>query len=437
MADRRFGIETLCLHAGQLPDPGTGSRAQPIYQTTSYVFDSADHAASLFNLQTFGNVYSRISNPTVAVFEERVAALENGRAALGTASGMAAQMTGILAIVQPGEHVVASSLLYGGTYSQFAVSLPKLGIETTFVDPDQPENFRRAIRPNTRLVYGETLGNPKINVLDIEAVAAIAHEAKIPLMVDNTMASPYLSRPFDWGADIVVHSATKYLGGHGTTIGGVLVESGRFDWGNGKFPDMVAPSKGYHGVKFWETFGDFAYTMKARFEVVRVHGASLAPMSAWLLLQRLETLHLRMDRHVANARRVAEHLEKHPRVAWVNWPGLRSSPYYELARKYLRSVDGEPGASSVMTFGIKGSAGQSSSQAAEKFIDSLQFVSHLANIGDAKSLVIHPASTTHRQLSEEEQRAAGVLPEMIRLSIGIESIDDILWDLDQALNRSA
>jgi O-acetylhomoserine (thiol)-lyase len=437
MADRRFGIETLCLHAGQLPDPVTGSRAQPIYQTTSYVFDSADHAASLFNLQTFGNVYSRISNPTVAVFEERVAALENGRAALGTASGMAAQMTGVLAIVQPGEHIVASSLLYGGTYSQFAVSLPKMGIETTFVDPDKPENFRRAIRPNTRLVYGETLGNPKINVLDIEAVASIAHEAKIPLMVDNTMASPYLARPFDWGADIVVHSATKYLGGHGTTIGGVLVEGGRFDWGNGKFPDMVAPSKGYHGVKFWETFGDFAYTMKARFEVVRVHGSSLAPMSAWLLLQGLETLHLRMDRHVANARRVAEHLEKHPRVAWVNWPGLKSSPYYELARKYLRSVDGEPGASSVMTFGIKSSAGKSSSQAAERFIDNLQFVSHLANIGDAKSLVIHPASTTHRQLSEEEQRAAGVLPEMVRLSIGIESIDDILWDLDQALERSA
>ena len=437
MPDRRFGIETLCLHAGQLPDPVTGSRAQPIYQTTSYVFDSADHAASLFNLQTFGNVYSRISNPTVAVLEERVAALENGRAAVGTASGMAAQMTGILAIVQPGEHIVASSLLYGGTYSQFGVTLPKMGIQTTFVDPDEPENFRRAIRPNTRLVYGETLGNPKINVLDIEAVAAIAHAAKIPLMIDNTMASPYLARPFDWGADIVVHSATKYLGGHGTTIGGVLVESGRFDWGNGNFPDMVAPSKGYHGVKFWETFGDFAYSMKARFEVVRVHGSSLAPMSAWLLLQGLETLHLRMERHVANARKVAQFLEQHPRVAWVNWPGLKSSPYYALARKYLKTIDGEPGASSVMTFGIKGGTGQTSSKAAENFIDNLQFVSHLANIGDAKSLVIHPASTTHRQLSEDEQRAAGVLPEMIRLSIGIESIEDILWDLDQALGKSA
>lgn len=431
MSDRAFGIESLCLHAGQLPDPVTGSRAQPIYQTTSYIFDSADHAASLFNLQTFGNVYSRISNPTVAVFEERVAALENGRAALATACGMAAQLTAMLAILQPGDHVVASSLLYGGTYSQFAVTLPKMGITTSFVDPDDPENFRRALRPNTRLVYGETLGNPKINVLDIERVAAIAHEAGVPLMIDNTMASPYLCRPFDWGADIVVHSATKYMGGHGTTLGGVIVERGKFDWGNGNFPDMVQPSKGYHGVKFWETFGDFAYTMKARMEVLRVHGASLAPMSAWMLLQGLETLHVRMDRHVHNARRVAQFLSAHPRVQWVNWPGLASSPYYALAQKYLRSIDGEPGASSVMTFGIEGG-----SAAGERFIDALQMLSHLANIGDAKSLVIHPASTTHRQLSEDEQRAAGVLPEMVRLSIGIESIDDILWDLDQALARS-
>jgi O-acetylhomoserine (thiol)-lyase len=432
MSDHQFGIETLCLHAGQLPDPVTGSRAQPIYQTTSYVFDSADHAASLFNLQTFGNVYSRISNPTVAVFEERVAALENGRAGLATSSGMAAQLTAILAILQPGDHIAASSLLYGGTYSQFAVTLPKMGITTTFVDPDDPESFRRALQPNTRLVYGETLGNPKINVFDIERVAAIAHAAGVPLMIDNTLPSPYLCRPLDWGADIVVHSATKYMGGHGTTIGGVIVERGRFDWGNGKFPDMVLPSKGYHGVKFWETFGDFAYTMKARMEVLRVHGSSLAPMSAWLLLQGLETLHLRMERHVQNARRVAEFLAAHPRVKWVNWPGLKSSPYYALAQKYLRPVDGEPGASSVMTFGIDGGAA-----AGEKFIDALQFLSHLANIGDAKSLVIHPASTTHRQLSEEEQRAAGVLPEMVRLSIGIESIDDILWDLDQALAKSA
>jgi O-acetylhomoserine (thiol)-lyase len=432
MADRAFGIETLCLHAGQLPDPVTGSRAAPIYQTTSYVFDSADHAASLFNLQTFGNVYSRISNPTVAVLEERVAALENGRAAVATASGMSAQMTAILAIVQPGDHVVASSMLYGGTYSQFAVTLPKMGIETTFVDPDDPENFRRALKPRTRLLYGETLGNPRINVLDIEPVAAIARGAGVPLMVDNTMASPYLCRPFDWGADIVVHSATKYLGGHGTTLGGVLVERGSFDWSNGNFPDMVQPSRGYHGVTFWETFGDFAYTMKARMEVLRVHGAALAPLSAFLLLQGIETLHLRMERHCHNARRVAAFLERHPRVQWVSWPGLRSSPYYALASKYLRSVEGEPGAAGVMTFGIKGGAA-----AGERFIDRLQFLSHLANIGDAKSLVIHPASTTHRQLSEAEQMRAGVRPEMVRLSIGIESIDDILWDIDQALAASA
>ena len=432
MSDRQFGIETLCLHAGQMPDPATGSRAAPIYQTTSYVFDSADHAASLFNLQTFGNVYSRISNPTVAMFEERVAALENGRAALATASGMAAQLTAMLAILQPGDHIVASSLLYGGTYAQFAVTLPKMGITTTFVDPDDVANFARALQPNTRLVYGETLGNPKINVLDIEAVATIAHGAGVPLMIDNTMASPYLCRPFDWGADIVVHSATKYLGGHGTTLGGVLVESGRFDYGNGKFPDMVAPSKGYHGVKFWETFGDFAYTMKARMEVLRVHGAALSPLSAFMLMQGVETLHVRMDRHVQNARRVAEYLQGHPRVQWVNWPGLESSPYYGLARKYLRAIDGKPGASSVMTFGIAGGAGTG-----EKFIDSLQFLSHLANIGDAKSRVVPPASSTHRQLSEDEQRAAGVLPEMVRLSIGIESIDDILWDLEQALAQSA
>lgn len=437
MSDRKFGIETLCLHAGTQPDPVTGSRAAPIYQTTSFVFDSADHAASLFNLQTFGNVYSRISNPTVAMLEERVAALENGRAGLATSSGMAAQLTAILAIVQPGQHIVSSSLLYGGTYSQFDITLRKMGIETTFVDPDEPENFRRAIRDNTRLLYGETLGNPKINVLDIEPVAAIAHAAQVPLMVDNTMASPYLCRPMDFGADIVVHSATKYLGGHGTTLGGVLTERGRFDWGNGKFEDMVLPSRGYHGVKFWETFGDFAYTMKARMEVLRVHGSALAPLSAWLILQGIETLPVRMDRICSNARRVARFLSDHPRVAWVNWPGLPSSPHYALAGKYLRRVDGEPGAAGVMTFGIKAGAGRSAAQAGEKFIDSLRVFSHLANIGDAKSLVIHPASTTHRQLSEEEQRKAGVLPEMVRLSIGLESIDDLLWDLEQALAASA
>jgi O-acetylhomoserine (thiol)-lyase len=424
--------ETIVLHAGYRSDPTTTAVAVPIYQTTSYQFNSTEHAANLFALKELGNIYTRIMNPTQAVLEERVAALENGRAAVATASGMSAQMTAILAIVQPGDHVVASSMLYGGTYSQFAVTLPKMGIETTFVDPDDPENFRRALKPRTRLLYGETLGNPRINVLDIEPVAAIARGAGVPLMVDNTMASPYLCRPFDWGADIVVHSATKYLGGHGTTLGGVLVERGSFDWSNGNFPDMVQPSRGYHGVTFWETFGDFAYTMKARMEVLRVHGAALAPLSAFLLLQGIETLHLRMERHCHNARRVAAFLERHPRVQWVSWPGLRSSPYYALASKYLRSVEGEPGAAGVMTFGIKGGAA-----AGERFIDRLQFLSHLANIGDAKSLVIHPASTTHRQLSEAEQMQAGVRPEMVRLSIGIESIDDILWDIDQALAASA
>ena len=431
MADRTYGIETLCLHAGQLPDPVTGSRAVPIYQTTSYVFDSADHAASLFNLETFGNVYSRISNPTVAVLEERLAALEGGRAGLATASGMSAQLTAILTLLGPGDHIVASSLLYGGTYAQLDVTLRKLGIETTFVDPDDVDNFRRAMQPRTRLLYAETLGNPKINVLDIAGAAAVAHAHGVPLMVDNTMASPYLCRPFELGADIVVHSLTKYLGGHGTTLGGAIVESGRFDYANGNFPDMVAPSRAYHGVTFWETFGDFAYTMKARMEVLRIHGAALAPLSAFLLLQGIETLALRMQRHCQNARQVAQYLQQHPRVAWVSWPGLRTSAYYELACRTFRAVDGEPGASGVLTFGIRGGAA-----AGQHFIEQLSLHSHLANIGDAKSLVIHPASTTHRQLSEEDQRRAGVAPDMIRISVGLESIEDILWDLEQALQAS-
>ena len=428
MPDRTFGIETLCLHAGQQPDPVTGSRAPPIYQTTSYVFDSADHAASLFNLETFGNVYSRISNPTVAVLEERLAALEGGRACLATASGMAAQLTAILTLLGAGDHIVASSLLYGGTYAQLDVTLRKMGIDTTFVDPDQPDNFRRAVTPRTRLFFAETLGNPKINVLDIAAVAGIAHAHRVPLMVDNTMASPFLCRPIELGADIVVHSLTKYLGGHGTTLGGAIVESGRFDYANGNFPDMVSPSRGYHGVTFWETFGDFAYTMKARMEVLRLHGATLAPLSAFLLLQGVETLALRMQRHCQNARALAQRLQQHPQVAWVSWPGLRSSPYYELARRTFRPIDGEPGASGVLTFGIRGG-----SRAGERFIEQLSLLSHLANIGDAKALVIHPASTTHRQLSEQEQQRAGVTPDMIRISVGLESIEDILWDVERAL----
>ena len=426
MADRKFGFGTLCLHAGAIPDPATGARAVPIYQTTSYVFDSADHAASLFNLQTFGNVYSRISNPTVSVFEERVAALEGGRAALAAASGQAAQMCALLTLVQNGDEIVSASTLYGGTYSQFDVMFRQFGIDTKFVDPDDPLNFRRAITPKTKVLYAETAGNPRINVLDIEAVAAIAKDAGIPLVIDNTFATPYLCRPIEFGADIIVHSATKYIGGHGTTMGGVLVESGKFPWGNGKFPGMTTASRGYHGVIFHETFGDFGYVMKARMETMRTLGPAMAPMNAWLLLQGLETLHVRMDRHVSNALAVARFLEQHPQVSWVNYPSLPSSKYYELACKYMPK-----GAGAIMTFGIKG--GQ---QAGVRFIEGVQFLSHLANVGDAKTLVIHPASTTHRQLSEEEQVKAGVTPDMIRLSIGIEDLDDILWDIDQALTKA-
>jgi O-acetylhomoserine (thiol)-lyase len=427
MPDRKFGFETLALHAGQIPDPATGARAAPIYQTTSFVFDSAEHAASLFNLQTFGNVYSRISNPTVAVLEERMAALEGGRAALATATGQSAEAVAIMTLVEAGDHVVSAATLYGGTHTLLGVNLKKFGIEATFVDADDPENFRRAIKANTKLVYAETLGNPSINVVDIERVGAIAREAGIPFVVDNTVPSPYLCRPLEWGADIVVHSATKYIGGHGTTMGGVIVESGKFPWGNGKFPGMTTPSPGYHGVIFHETFGDFGYTMRCRMETMRTFGPALAPFNAWMLLQGLETLPVRMDRHCANALAVAEFLSRHPQVAWVNYPGLPGNNYYELTRKYMPK-----GASGLLSFGIRGGAA-----AGEKFIDAATFMSHLANIGDAKTLVIHPASTTHRQMSEAEQAKAGVLPEMIRVSVGIETLDDLLWDIDQSLHAAA
>ena len=426
MPDHEFGFETLCLHAGQIPDAQTGSRAVPLYQTTSYVFDSAEHAASLFNLQTFGNVYTRLSNPTTAVFEERMAAIEGGRAAVATASGQAAEMVALLNILQAGDHVVSSSKLYGGTYTMLAVNFAKLGIEATLVDPDEPENFRRALKPNTKAIFSETLGNPAINVIDIAAVAAIAREAGVAFMVDNTAASPYLCQPFAHGADIVVHSATKFIGGHGTSMGGVVIESGKFPWDNGRYPGMTEPSQGYHGVRFYETFGDFGFTMKARMEVLRVFGPAISPFNAWLLLQGLETLPVRMDRHCANAMGVALFLKSHPKVAWVNYPGLADSPYHALARRYLPR-----GAGSLLSFGIKGGFASG-----VKFIEGLQFVSHLANIGDAKSLVIHPASTTHRQLSEEDQVKAGVPPDMVRLSIGLESLEDILWDLGRALERS-
>jgi O-acetylhomoserine (thiol)-lyase len=426
MADRKFGIETLCLHAGQIPDPVTGSRAVPIHQTTSYVFDSTDHAASLFNLQTFGNTYVRLTNPTTAVFEERMAALEHGRASLAVSSGMAAQMVALLTLMEQGDELVSAGTLYGGTFSQFDVTFRKFGINTKFVDSDDPENFRKAITKNTKAIYAEAIGNPTNNILDIEAVATVAHDAGLPLIVDATFATPYLCRPMDFGADIVVHSATKFIGGHGTSMGGVIVESGKFDWGNGNFPGMTEPSDGYHGIRFFETFGDFGYTMKARCETVRTLGPAMAPFNAFMLLQGLETLPVRMDRHCENAVGVAKYLLQHPAVSWVNYAGLEDNPYQPLVKKYFPK-----GVSSIFTFGVKGGA-----EAGARFIENAQFLSHLANVGDAKTLIIHPASTTHRQLSEEQQIAAGITPDMVRISVGLETLDDILWDLDQALSKS-
>jgi O-acetylhomoserine (thiol)-lyase len=425
--DHRFGFNTRALHAGQRPDPTTGARAVPIYQTTSYVFEDTEHAANLFNLQRFGNIYTRIMNPTTAVFEERIASLEGGVGALAVGSGQAAQFIALASLLQAGDEIVSASTLYGGTYTQFDVSLRRFGINTIFVDPDDPENFRKAITPRTRVLYGETIGNPRINVLDIAAVAAIAHEAHLPLMIDNTFASPYLCRPIEHGADIVVESATKFLGGHGTSIGGVSVDSGRFPWNEGAFPQLLEPSPGYHGIRFYETFGDFAYIMKARVEGLRDLGPALSPFNSFLFLQGVETLGLRMDRHVANARAVAAFLAAHPAVAWVNYPSLPGNPYYELAQRYLPK-----GAGAIFTFGVKGGL-----DAGRRFIESLQLFSHLAHVGDATSLVIHPASTTHQQLSEADQRTAGAWPEMIRLSVGLEDTDDLLWDLDQALRVPA
>ncbi len=426
LPERQFGFETLCLHAGQFPDSYTGARATPIYQTVSYVFYDTDHAASLFNLQTFGNIYTRIMNPTNAVFEERMAALEGGRGAVATASGISAQMCAILAILQEGDEIVSSSNLYGGTYTQFDVMFRKMGIHTTFVDPDDPENHRKAITLKTKLLFGETIGNPSANILDLEAVAEIAHEAGLVFMVDNTFATPYLCRPMEFGADVLVESATKFIGGHGTSIGGVVIESGKFPWDNGSYPTMTEPSKSYHGLRFYETFGDFAYTMKVRVECLRSLGPAASPFNTFLFLQGLETLNLRMERHVSNAMAVAEYLNDHPLITWVNYPGLPGSKYYELAKKYLPKGPG-----SIFTFGIKGGM-----EAGSKFIESLELLSHLANVGDAKTLVIHPASTTHRQLAADDQVSAGVTPDMVRLSIGLETLDDIIWDIEQAIVRS-
>jgi O-acetylhomoserine (thiol)-lyase len=432
MADRRFQPETLAIHAGQIPDAETGARALPIYQTTSFVFDSVDHAASLFNLQTFGNVYSRLSNPTVAVLEERIAALEGGRAALASASGMAAEAMALLTLLEQGDHVVAAGALYGGSVSMLAVNLARLGIETTFVHGASADAFAAAMRPRTRAVFAESLGNPSLAVLDIAAVAEAAHAHGVPLVVDNTVPSPYLCNPIAFGADIVVHSATKYLGGHGTTLAGVMVESGRFPWDNGNFPGMTEPSKGYHGVRFYETFGDFGFTMRARMETLRVFGATLAPASAWQVLQGVETLPLRMERHCRNALTVARFLQSHPRVGWVNYPGLPEHPQHGLVARQMRRVDGAPGASGLLSFGVRGGFA-----AGIRFIESAQLMSHLANIGDTRTLVIHPASTTHRQLDEAQQQAAGVAADMVRISVGLENVDDILWDIDQALAASA
>ena len=426
-SDRTFGFATRALHAGQRPDAETGARAVPIYQTTSYVFDDTAHAAALFNLQRLGNIYTRIMNPTTAVLEERVASLERGVGALAVASGQAAQFIAMAGLLESGDEIVAASTLYGGTYTQFDVSFRRLGIQTTFVNPDDPDNFRRAITPKTRVLYGETIGNPRMNVLDIAAIAAVAHENNLPLMIDNTFASPYLCRPIEHGADIVVHSATKYIGGHGTSIGGVIVDSGRFPWDRGRFPQLLEPSKGYHGIRFYETFGDFAYIMKARVEGLRDFGPALSPFNSFLFLQGIETLKLRMECHSSNAQRVAQFLEQHPRVAWVNYPGLESSKYRKLAQRYLPL-----GCGGMMAFGIHGGL-----EAGRRFIESVQLLSHLANVGDAKSLVIHPASTTHQQLSTEEKLGAGITDDLIRLSVGIEDVEDILWDLDQALQASA
>ncbi len=425
MADRSFQPETLAIHAGQIPDAATGARALPIYQTSSFVFDSAEHAASLFNLQTFGNVYSRLSNPTVAALEERVAALEGGRAAVATASGMAAEALALTTLLQAGDHVVAAGALYGGSVTMLAVNLKKFGIETSFVDATSPDAFAAAIRLNTRAVFAETLGNPSMVVLDIAAVADVAHAHGLPLMVDNTVPSPFLCNPLKHGADIVVHSATKYLAGHGTTLGGVVVEGGKFPWDNGKFPGMTEPSPGYHGVKFYETFGDFGFTMRCRMEGLRVFGAALSPTSAWQILQGVETLPLRMERHCSNALAVAQYLKDDPRVGWVNYPGLPDHPQHDLMKQQMR------GASGLLAFGVKGGLDQG-----VKFIESAQFMSHLVNIGDTRTLISHPASTTHRQLDAAQQLAAGVPPDMVRISVGLEHIDDILWDIDQALARA-
>ncbi|HLF27317.1 MAG TPA: O-acetylhomoserine aminocarboxypropyltransferase/cysteine synthase family protein [Anaerolineae bacterium] len=419
----KFGFNTRQLHAGQQADPTTNARAVPIYQTTAYVFKDTDHAARLFALQEPGNIYTRIMNPTSDVFEQRVADLEGGVGALAASSGHAAQTMAILTLCGAGDHIVSASTLYGGTYNQFVYTFPRIGIDVTLVDPADPENFRRAIRPNTKIIWGETLGNPRINVFPFEEVAEISREYGIPIVIDNTFATPYLNRPFEWGAHIVVHSTTKFIGGHGTAIGGVIVDRGNFQWAdNPRFPNFNTPDESYHGLVY-STLGAPAFILKARVQILRDIGACQAPINSWLFLQGLETLSLRMERHVQNAQKVAECLETHPKVSWVTYPGLKSHPDYAVAKKYLPK-----GAGAILGFGIKGEL-----EAGRSFINRLRLFSHLANVGDAKSLAIHPASTTHSQLTPDQQLSAGVTPDFVRLSVGIEDIEDILWDLDQAL----
>jgi O-acetylhomoserine (thiol)-lyase len=422
-----FGFETRQLHAGQRPDPNTGARAVPIFQTASYVFEDPESAAAYFNLQEYGNTYSRIMNPTVAAFEERVASLEGGCGAVAFASGIAAQAAALFTLLEPGDHVVSSSALYGGTVNQFKHLFRKMNVELTWADPDDPDAWEAAVRPNTKAFFGETIGNPAGNVLDIQALADIAHRHGLPLIVDNTFATPYLCRPIEWGADIVVHSATKFLGGHGTSIGGVVVEAGTFDWSNGRFPVVADPSPAYHGLRFHETFGAYGYLMKLRAETLRDLGAALSPFNAFLFLQGIETLSLRMERHVANAATVAAFLDGHALATNVTYPGLPGGKYQKLVEKYLPR-----GAGAVFSFDCAG--GRSGGQ---KLISGLTLWSHLANVGDAKSLVIHPASTTHRQLADAELRAAGVRPGTVRLSVGLESPEDLLWDLEQAFTGVA
>jgi O-acetylhomoserine (thiol)-lyase len=428
-----FKPETIALHGGQKPDPTTNARAVPIYQTTSYVFNDTAHAARLFGLQEFGNIYTRIMNPTTDVFEQRVAQLEGGTGALAMASGQAAETLALLNIARAGDEILSSASLYGGTYNLFHYTFPKMGIEVKFVDPRDPESFRKALTKKTKAVFAETVGNPKLDTLDVAAVSKIAHDAGLPLVVDNTMPTPFLMRPFDHGADIVIHSATKFIGGHGTSIGGIVVDSGKFDWGNGNFPEFTEPDPSYHGLKYWEVFGNFpglgnvAFIIKLRVQLLRDLGPALSPFNAFQFLLGLETLHLRMERHSVNALAVGKFLEKHPNVSWVNYPGLPSHPSHALAKKYHhRGLYG-----AILGFGIKGGVA-----AGKKFIESLKLFSHLANIGDAKSLVIHPASTTHQQLTPAEQLATGVTDDFVRLSVGIENVDDIIADLDQALRSS-